>query len=72
MGADALSEAGRSGPLMDALPEDAGRIPLVRRMVLAPVYAEAIDADIIPVAATILPYNVATDLDTLPIREVNR
>jgi len=38
---------------------------------LGPMYAESIDAGIVPVAATVLPYNVATERDNLAMRELN-
>lgn len=49
-----------------------GRLPQDVQGNLAPMYAEAIDADIVPVAATVLTYDTATDRDTVAIREVNR
>lgn len=38
---------------------------------LGPMYAESIDAGIVPVAATVLPYNVATERANLAMRELN-
>ena len=49
-----------------------GRLPRNVRRHLAPMYAEAIDAGVVPLAATILPFDTATDRNTLAIREVNR
>lgn len=49
-----------------------GRLPRDVERNLAPMYAEAIDANIVPVAATVLPYNGATDRDALAIRGLNR
>ena len=38
---------------------------------LGPMYAESIEAGIVSVAASVLPYNVATERDNLAMRELN-
>lgn len=48
-----------------------GHAPEAVERNLGPMYAEAIDAEIVPVAASVLPFNSASDRDTVAIRELN-
>ncbi|MGQ0796435.1 MAG: SGNH/GDSL hydrolase family protein [Methanobacteriota archaeon] len=48
-----------------------GLLPEAAERHIGPMYAESIEAGVVPVAASVLPFNLATERDRLAMRELN-